>query len=63
MVNGLMVLWHVERPVSLCMHAAEALNHESEGTGGEGNIDLVLQAPADGLTGPRAHPPLAPEGA
>ena len=45
------------------MHAAEALNHESEGTGGEGNIDLVLQAPADGLTGPRAHPPLAPEGA
>ena len=43
------------------MHAPEALNHESEGTGGEGNIDLVLQAFADGLTGPRARPSLRKE--
>lgn len=34
------------------MRSPEALDRESEGAGGEGDIGLVLQALADGLEGP-----------
>lgn len=34
------------------MRSPEALDHESEGAGGEGDISLVLQALEDGLKGP-----------